>query len=231
MTRAHRDRGFTLIELLVVVLLIVIVLGMVTVNLGPDRESSVRDEANRLALLLRTAQQEAILQGKILAVALETQGYYFLVLNASGKYTPLPTDDVLRARPLSSGITISDVNIEGAPETKSPRLILFPTGELPPFTVTLLLGDIRWQVQGTLTGEITAQVEPSLQKGLRAPNKMKTAPVISSMSPFSLREKDRMRGIFCDIYGSPHPTLSRGEREFGGKAAFGRCSKHRQTFH
>src|SRR3990167_5000413 len=52
------NNGFTLIEVAVVMLVIVIVLGIVSVNLEPDRDSIVRDEANRLALLLQTAQQE-----------------------------------------------------------------------------------------------------------------------------------------------------------------------------
>ena len=155
----YGHHGFTLIELMVVMLLIVIVLGMVSVNLQPDRESSVRDEAKRLALLLRTAQQESILQGKIFAVAFENQGYYFLVLNPDKKFAPLPQDDVLHPRPLSPGITITKVEIEGMAETKTPRLILLPTGELPPFTITLLLDKIHWYVQGTPAGEITASAE------------------------------------------------------------------------
>ena len=74
MHRARSQRGFTLIEVAVVMLVIVIVLGIVSVNLEPDRETPVRDEARRLVLLLQTAQQESILQGKILAVAIERSG-------------------------------------------------------------------------------------------------------------------------------------------------------------
>lgn len=139
-------------------LIIVIILGIVGVNLEPDRESAVRDEAKRLALLLQTAQEEAILQGKVLAVAFEPQGYSFQVLDEKKEFQPLPQDDVLRPRPLPLHIEISSVEIEGAPETGTPRLLLFPTGELPPFTITLANGEIRWQVQGMLTGKITAQV-------------------------------------------------------------------------
>ena len=55
MNNMRLNRGFTLIEVAVVMLVIVIVLGIVSVNLEPDRDSIVRDEANRLALLLQTA--------------------------------------------------------------------------------------------------------------------------------------------------------------------------------
>ena len=154
------NNGFTLIEVAVVMLVIVIVLGIVSVNLEPDRDSIVRDEANRLALLLQTAQQESILQGKVIAVVVERQGYHFLALNDKGEFTPLSQDDVLYPRPLPSDIAITSVEIEGAPETEKPRLILLPTGELPAFSVTLSRGNTRWNVKGELTGEITARIAP-----------------------------------------------------------------------
>jgi len=160
MTAQRTQRGFTLIEVAVVMLVIVIVLGIVSVNLDPDRETPVRDEARRLVLLLQTAQQEAILQGKILALAIERQGYYFLMLNEKNEFKPMTDDEVLHARPLPSGIVISTVDIEGLPENEKPRLILLPTGELPPFTVIFSHGDLRWQVEGTLTGEVSAQTVP-----------------------------------------------------------------------
>ena len=161
--RAARDffhSGFTLIEVAVVMLVIVIVLGIVSVNLEPDRDSIVRDEANRLALLLQTAQQESILQGRVMAVVIERQGYYFLVLDDKSEFKPLSQDDVLYPRPLPSDIAITSVEIEGAPETEKPRLILLPTGELPAFSVTLSRGKTRWNVKGELTGEISAQIAP-----------------------------------------------------------------------
>jgi general secretion pathway protein H len=154
------SRGFTLIELMVVVLIIVIVLGMVSINLEPDRESVVRDEARRMALLLRTAQQESILQSKILAVEITPAGYVFLMLDNNSEFKPLSRDEILRPRELPRDITISAVNIEGSPVTEKPRLILLPTGELPEFTITFSLGDIRWQVQGAFSGEIKVAAVP-----------------------------------------------------------------------
>jgi general secretion pathway protein H len=162
MNDMRHNHGFTLIEVVVVMLVIVIVLGIVSVNLEPDRNSVVRDEANRLALLLQTAQQESILQGKVIGVVIERQGYSFLALNDKGEFKPLSQDDVLYPRPLPSDIAITSVEIDGAPETDKPRLILLPTGELTVFTVTLSRGTTHWIVKGELTGEITAQVAPAI---------------------------------------------------------------------
>ena len=153
----RQSKGFTLIEVVVVVLIIVIILGIVSANLEPNREAVVHDEADRLALLLQTAQQEAILQGKVLAIALERQGYYFLALDDKGEFKPMDADEILRARPLPQDIVISSVNIEGAPESGTPRLMLLPTGEFPPFTITLSRGNLNWQVQGTPAGEIKTE--------------------------------------------------------------------------
>ncbi len=151
------QQGFTLIEVAVVMLVIVIILGIVSVNLGPDRETPVRDEAHRLALLLQTAQQEAILQGKIYAVTVERQGYHFLTLDENRKFRPVGDDGIFRARSMPPDIVVSSVDIEGQEDIEKPRLILLPTGELPPFTITFMRGDARWQVEGKATGKITAQ--------------------------------------------------------------------------
>jgi prepilin-type N-terminal cleavage/methylation domain-containing protein len=48
--------GFTLIELIVVMLLLVVIAGMVVLNLGGDDAGEVREEAERLALLLNTVE-------------------------------------------------------------------------------------------------------------------------------------------------------------------------------
>ena len=160
MTNLQRSRGFTLIELMVVILIIVIVLGLVGVNLEPDRETVVRDEARRMALLLRTAQQEAILQGKILAMEITPEGYVFLMLDDNSEFRSLSRDEILRPRDLPRDIIISSVNIEGRPVTEKPRLILMPTGELPEFTIVFSFGEIHWQVQGVFPGEINVAVAP-----------------------------------------------------------------------
>ncbi|HEU5338702.1 MAG TPA: type II secretion system minor pseudopilin GspH [Sulfuricaulis sp.] len=153
----RRLSGFTLIEVAVVMLVIVIILGLVTVNLNPDQETPVRDEAHRLALLLQTAQQEAILQGKIYAITVERQGYYFQTLDENRQFRPIGDEGIFRARSMPPDIIVSAVIIEGQEAIEKPRLILLPTGELPPFTITFKRGDSRWQVEGKSTGEIKAQ--------------------------------------------------------------------------
>lgn len=150
-----RARGFTLIEVLVVVLLMVIVLGMVGLKLGGNDGRAVRQETNRLAALLLTAQQEAILQGRVLALTLETHGYEFQGLNEKNKFVALSRDVMLRARELPEPMTILSMTLDGAAVEEGARILLYPTGELPQaFVIILGLGEARWQVEGALDGTI-----------------------------------------------------------------------------
>lgn len=151
--RVRRHAGFTLLELVVVVLLLSIILGLVTVNLSSDDSAELRDEAQRLALLLNTAQQDAILEGQVLALALEPGGYHFMRLTDSGTLQPIAGDELLRARELPPDIKISAFEVAGKTitETEKPSgIVLQPSGELDEFTITLQKGSTRWYVKGSL---------------------------------------------------------------------------------
>jgi general secretion pathway protein H len=145
------SRGFTLIELVVVVLLLSIIVGMVAVNLGTDDTSEVRNEAERLALLINAAQQDAILDGQVLALALEERGYHFLRLNDAGTLAPIIGDELLRPRELAPGIMVSAIEIAGNEQKEQRAILLQPSGELEDFAITLSKGTARWQIKGSLT--------------------------------------------------------------------------------
>ena len=160
----RRCAGFTLLELVVVVLLLSIILGLVAVNLNRDDSGELRDEAQRQALLLNTAQQDAILEGQVLALALEPGGYHFMRLTDSGTLQPITQDELLRARELPSGMKISAVEIAGKETTQSDKpdgIVLQPSGELDEFTITLQKGQLRWQVKGSLADGIRS-AEPTV---------------------------------------------------------------------
>ncbi len=150
-----RGRGFTLIELLVVMLLLVIVIGMVGLGISGNESRAVREEAARLALLVRTARQESILEGEVYAVAFAPGGYRFLVLdNQKGRFESVKSDQILRPRRLPSGMSISSITIDGANAGDRPELILLPTGELPSFDIVLTRNGTSWRVEGTPDGGV-----------------------------------------------------------------------------
>ena len=146
-------QGFTLIELIVVMLLLAVIAGMVALNLGGDDAGEVRQEADRLALLLNTAQEEAILQGQLFALAVEKRGYRFLQLTKKGTLEPLTKeDDVLRPRELPIGMNISEVEIDGTVKEQDEEIgiVLQPSGDVPDFVITFHKGTASWRVTGSI---------------------------------------------------------------------------------
>lgn len=164
--RLIRSRGFTLIEVVVVLLIITIILGMVGVNLTRDRSDVLRDEAQRLALVLQNAQQQAILEGRPYGFTFADNGYRFLRLNDKGRLVPIEFDELLGPRTLPPPIALaagdSPEDVPKSTDTTKPEdptqrrdLIVFdPSGEFPAFTLVLSLGDIFWYVRGQTDGQV-----------------------------------------------------------------------------
>ena len=144
--------GFTLIELAVVMLLLVIVLAMVGINYAPDDQSAVRTEADRLALLMQSAQQEAMLRGAVLALKVRADGYEFQRRDQKNQFQTLKQDEILHPRALPPAMSMS-VNIDGT-DAAGARVVLSPSGDLTPFTVVFAQGDARWRVEGGASGGI-----------------------------------------------------------------------------
>lgn len=156
MTHQHRrlqHSGFTLIEILVVSVILALILAFAGLNLLPDDSEQPREEARRLALLLQAAQEEAVLTGNIILVALEKGGYSFYQVDETGAVQPM-NDELFRQREFADGVQITDSEYDGVKLDKDPRLVIYPTGEIAPFTITLSLNEARWHVKGTDSGEI-----------------------------------------------------------------------------
>jgi general secretion pathway protein H len=129
-------QGFTLLELLIVLVIAGITLGMVTLNALPGTRQSLQDEAQRIALLLQVARDEAILRNVPIAFEAETNGYRFMIRN--GKiWQKLNDDELLRERDFShSAVTLQIEQVGGG--NGQPLRIVF--GREPvdkPFRLTL----------------------------------------------------------------------------------------------
>ncbi len=155
--RMRRAHGFTLIEVLVVVAIIVIVVGLVGVQLMRGPADLVKEESEHLALLLRAAREEAILQGRVFAFSAERESYRFLRLERNGRLKATGSDDLLRPQRLPAGIVIEALQIEGAGDAARDGLVFQPSGELPAFRVVIAGTGARWGVVGAPDGTIRAQ--------------------------------------------------------------------------
>lgn len=158
-----RARGFTLIEVVVVMLVLTIILGIVGVRLTRDESDIIRDEARRLSTVLQSAQQQAILEGRLYAFAFADDGYRFLHLNADGRLVPIEADELLGPHLLPAPIRLEPVQSKNDTDETRRDLILFdPSGEFPAFTMIFSVGELAWYVRGRADGQITSspQAEP-----------------------------------------------------------------------
>jgi general secretion pathway protein H len=128
--------GMTLLELLIVLAIGALLAGRVALSLGGQDSRALRVEAERLAALVKAAQEAAILEGRGVSLSVAETGYEFRMRQRGGTFSPIAADDVLRPRRFPAGIRAARLDIlDGG------GLVLFaPTGEPRFFRVTLVSG-------------------------------------------------------------------------------------------
>jgi general secretion pathway protein H len=134
-----RSRGFTLLELMIVLVIAGITLGFVTLNALPSPRQALLDEAQRIALLLQVARDEAIMRNVPIAFEAQADGYRFMIRRGN-TWQQLDGDELLRQRDFSH----SAVTLQMTPATDNafPLRIIF--GREPvdkPFRLTLAAED------------------------------------------------------------------------------------------
>lgn len=149
-----RVRGFTLIEMLVVLMIIGIFLGLVHVNLRPGAQDLLRTEAERLAQLLDLAAEESRLTGKSLAWTADISGYRFWHLSRENEWSEIRDSELLRARSLPQGMTISDLRIEAMGPQRFMRLEFSPNGLALAFSIDLSLGTEHYAIAASPVGDL-----------------------------------------------------------------------------
>lgn len=139
--------GFTLLELLLVLVIAGITLGAVAFNALPGPQQSLQREAQRLALLMQLARDEAIVRNQAIAFeAVGDRGYRFVVRDGN-EWAPIEHDDMLRARdfdrPPVALIISADVAAKPSVAASSQSRLRIVFGREPvdkPFTLTLRSG-------------------------------------------------------------------------------------------
>ncbi|MGE5651088.1 MAG: GspH/FimT family pseudopilin [Bacillota bacterium] len=129
-------RGFTLLELLVVLVIAGIMLGVVTLTALPNQQRALQDDAQRIALLMQLARDEAIVRNRPVAFEAGPERYRFLILDDS-TWAPLPQDDLLREREFKRAPIALSIS-PAAAATANPLRVVF--GREPvdkPFVLTM----------------------------------------------------------------------------------------------
>lgn len=152
-------QGFTLIELLVVLVVMSVALGMTVVQLMPDNRSALREEAQRLALLLENAGMEARTSGHPLAWSAEKNGYRFWKKNDYGDWVRIEDDAMYRPRTLPVGMSIGEVSVETLPLKPGERMSLNAASFALPFRIRLTAENASASMTGSSTGSVSAQLD------------------------------------------------------------------------
>lgn len=156
-TRAQRKvSGFTLVELLVVLVIIGLTLGLATLNAVPSPRQDLQKEAQRLALLLQLARDEAIVRNRLVTFEANQERYRFLVRNEN-RWAPVGNDDLLRERSFKNApLTL----LLEPPGTGSGIPLRITFGREPvdkPFVLTLAAGDNRVAIRADGIGHFTVE--------------------------------------------------------------------------
>lgn len=156
--------GFTLIELLVVIVVMGIALGMVVLQLMPDKVATVREEAARLALLLENAGLEARVSGRSIAWTGDKGGYRFYRHNDYGDWVRIDDDSMFRSRTLAEGVHINEITVEEQPLKPGEYVILSANSYAEPFRIRLGSEFGSASVHGRSTGDVTYKLDGQLEQ-------------------------------------------------------------------
>ena len=165
----NRCKGFTLLELLVALVLVGIILSFATLSLDTGEDRKIKQEADRIYNLIKLAQEESILNDRMLVLNINTAGYQFalLKLNAENKYEETAlVDPVFRAREFADFVQLiiniedSEFNLKTDNEEASViKIYIFSSGELTPFQIELPASDKKYRISGSLQGIVEMDIQ------------------------------------------------------------------------
>ncbi|WP_136413504.1 MULTISPECIES: GspH/FimT family pseudopilin [Oxalobacteraceae] len=149
-------RGFTLLELLVVLVIAGILMGVVAFNAMPGERQALQNEAQRIALLLQLARDEAIVRNRPIAFEADSERYRFLIRDGD-KWEPLSQDDLLREREFKRAPIALSISPPVAAENNPLRIIFGREPVDKPFVLTMAAGDASVAVRADGIGHFVVE--------------------------------------------------------------------------
>lgn len=133
-----------------------ITLGAVTFNAMPSERQVLQNDAQRIALLLQLARDEAIVRNRPIAFEADAVRYRFILFDEN-KWRTLDQDDLLREREFKRTPIVFSISPPTAEQT-TPLQIVF--GREPvsiPFALTLSTGTAHATIRADGIGHFTVE--------------------------------------------------------------------------
>jgi general secretion pathway protein H len=157
MARRCSNRGFTLIEIIVVVLIIGVIVSFASLALRRSSDDVLQREAERLALLMRTASDLAVMHSREYGLLLDEQAYLFLELGDDGWQMPaerafdlheLPEGFTLTLRSEGTDIVARRISEQAPAIEEEPQVLMMSNADITPFEIELSAFDTatRWHL-------------------------------------------------------------------------------------
>jgi hypothetical protein len=137
-------------ELLIVLVIIAIGVSTAVIALRPDPRGMVREEGDRLSVLLGLASEESSLGGMAMAWVGREDGYEFQIRELTDlgpDWRVVRGDDLLHPRQLPNGATIRGIRVDGKALGLGERVALGNRGALE-LSVEIGLGETRARITG-----------------------------------------------------------------------------------
>lgn len=149
------QRGFTLLELLVVLVIVGIMLGFVTLNAMPSQRQALQNEAQRIALLLQLARDEAIVRNRPIAFEVDQYRYRFWIRDENNAWQPIEKDDMLREREFKRAPVNLAIDPPMMDQDNRLRIVFGREPVDKPFVLSLSLGEASVAIRADGIGNFT----------------------------------------------------------------------------
>ena len=141
---------------MVVMVIVGITLGFVSFNAMPSEHQALQNDAQRIALLLQLARDEAIVRNRPIAFEAEAERYRFM-LREENTWQTLDHDDLLREREFKRAPVTFKISPPSAQQSPPLRIIFGREPVSIPFVLTLATGEARVAIRADGIGHFIVE--------------------------------------------------------------------------